>query len=256
MSQEEEEAGAGIPEWVVTFGDMMSLLLTFFIMLVSLSEVKEEEKYQALVESMRKQFGYSTSQASLIPGEMHPRNSAIEKVAAMGRAKRQNLMRGGDKVQAPTGEHPRVQIVRPGSKTAIGTVIYFREGNTELTDSHKEVLNDQVKVIQGKPQKIEIRGHTSRRPVTPDAKKRDHWDLAYERCYNTMRYLVDVMKIDERRVRLAPAGSNEPVHIGTDQTRMSENPRVEIYLLDEVVSDLAGTNEERKRRFFDGPVTP
>ncbi|MCA9240906.1 MAG: flagellar motor protein MotB, partial [Planctomycetales bacterium] len=32
----EEEPPPGIPEWVVTFGDMMSLLLTFFIMLVSM----------------------------------------------------------------------------------------------------------------------------------------------------------------------------------------------------------------------------
>ena len=45
---EEEDSGGGIPEWVVTFGDMMSLLLTFFIMLVSLSEIKQEEKFQAI----------------------------------------------------------------------------------------------------------------------------------------------------------------------------------------------------------------
>ena len=43
---QEDDGGGGIPEWVVTFGDMMSLLLTFFIMLVSLSEIKEEQKYQ------------------------------------------------------------------------------------------------------------------------------------------------------------------------------------------------------------------
>ena len=35
----QEDPPAGVPEWLVTFGDMMSLLLTFFIMLVSLSEV-------------------------------------------------------------------------------------------------------------------------------------------------------------------------------------------------------------------------
>ena len=52
----EEEPEAGIPEWVVTFGDMMSLLLTFFIMLVSMSEIKEEERFQALVQSMRRQL--------------------------------------------------------------------------------------------------------------------------------------------------------------------------------------------------------
>ncbi len=56
MNDEPDEIG--IPEWVVTFGDMMSLLLTFFIMLVSLSEIKEEETYQALVNSVQEQFGY------------------------------------------------------------------------------------------------------------------------------------------------------------------------------------------------------
>ena len=45
----EEQEGPGIPEWVVTFGDMMSLLLTFFIMLLSMSEMKQEERYQAMV---------------------------------------------------------------------------------------------------------------------------------------------------------------------------------------------------------------
>jgi chemotaxis protein MotB len=40
MDDEPDEIS--IPEWVVTFGDMMSLLLTFFILLVSISEIKEE----------------------------------------------------------------------------------------------------------------------------------------------------------------------------------------------------------------------
>jgi len=56
MDDEPEEIG--IPEWVVTFGDMMSLLLTFFIMLVSLSEIKEEEQYQAMTDSIQESFGY------------------------------------------------------------------------------------------------------------------------------------------------------------------------------------------------------
>ena len=42
MAEPEEEQG-GVPEWVVTYGDMMSLLLTFFIMLVSMSELKMKD---------------------------------------------------------------------------------------------------------------------------------------------------------------------------------------------------------------------
>ncbi|MBC8354147.1 MAG: OmpA family protein [Planctomycetes bacterium] len=254
MAAEEEEE-MGIPEWVVTFGDMMSLLLTFFIMLVSLSEMKEEEKYQALVESMKQQFGYSKAQSSLIPGDLRPRNSALSKTATMGRAKRLDTMQGGDKVQAPVGERPRVVIVRPGTKTGIGTVIYFDEGSAELTTEHDRVLSQQGDVMQGKSQKIEVRGHTSHKPVSPGSGFKDNWGLAYQRSRNVMQYLVQELNIDARRIRMSVAGPHEPAHIGTDNEKLKQNPRVEVYMLDEVISDSVGTKEEQQERFDPGPQT-
>ncbi|MEQ8837538.1 MAG: flagellar motor protein MotB, partial [Lacipirellulaceae bacterium] len=91
----EEEPEPGIPEWVVTFGDMMSLLLTFFIMLVSMSEIKEDEQYQAMVESIREQFGHDMSQASLAPGEIRPRTAQNPSLSEMGRAKKKDTKSGG-----------------------------------------------------------------------------------------------------------------------------------------------------------------
>ena len=117
----EPEESFGTPEWVVTFGDMMSLLLTFFIMLISLSEVKQEEKFQALVESFHRQFGHDSTISSTIPGNFKPRNSPLAKLATMGRARRFNIMKGGVKTPAPVGDHPTVRIVHPGSRTASGT---------------------------------------------------------------------------------------------------------------------------------------
>lgn len=248
----EEDEGIGIPEWVVTFGDMMSLLLTFFIMLVSLSEMKEEEKYQALVESMKEQFGYAQSQASLIPGDLRPRNSALSKTATMGRAKKLDSKRGGDKVQAPTGDHPRVVIVRPGTKTGIGTVVYFEEDTAELTDDHRLVLSQQGSVMEGKSQKIEVRGHTSHKPVETASGFQDNWDLAFQRSRNVMQYLIQDLGIDARRIRMSVAGPHEPAHIGTDEKKLRLNPRVEVYMLDEVISDWVGTKEEQQERFTPG----
>lgn len=246
----------GVPEWVVTFGDMMSLLLTFFIMLVSLSEVKQEEKYQALVESMKQQFGYAKAQESLIPGDLRPRNSALSKTATMGRAKRLDTMQGGDKVQAPVGDHPRVVIVRPGTKTGIGTVIYFAEGTADLTDEQRAVLSQQADVMQGKSQKIEVRGHTSHKPVASGSGLRDNWDLAYQRSRNVMQYLIEDLNIDARRIRMSVAGPYEPAHIGTDEKKLRQNPRVELYMLDEVISDTVGTQEEQQERFTPIPPAP
>jgi len=247
MLQEEEEQ-AGIPEWVVTFGDMMSLLLTFFIMLVSLSEIKEEQLYQAMTEALRRRFGHETSVVSMMPGEAKPRNSQLAKLASMGRARRANTMNGGDKVKAPVGEHPRVANIRKAEHATRGGAVTFREGFAELTEEHKLILQRTAQEIGGKPQKIEIRGHTSTKPLPPESPFKSHWDLAYARSNNVRQFLVK-LGINPRRIRVAVAADNEPKHIGHDPLLLEENPRVEIFMLNELTEDLKGTAEEKQERF-------
>ena len=163
MNDEPEEIG--IPEWVVTFGDMMSLLLTFFIMLVSLSEIKDDETYQKLVDSVQREFGYSRSADSLSPGKKRPRKTEFTPLATTGRAKRKDTTRGGVPVKAPAGEEPRVRIVRPGQLTAVGSVIFFQIGKATLSPTARTEIKQLADKLRGKPQKIEIRGHVS--PAKP-----------------------------------------------------------------------------------------
>ena len=140
MSDPNQDQPAALPEWVVTFGDMMSLLLTFFIMLVSLSEIKQQEKYQALVESFRRQFGHDTASNSMAPGHQKPRNSQIAKLASQGRAMRSDTMNGGDRVESARGENPRVRSLRPGQRTAVGALVYFAEDRTTPTNEDRAEL--------------------------------------------------------------------------------------------------------------------
>lgn len=249
----EENSGGGVPEWVVTFGDMMSLLLTFFIMLVSMSEVKQEEKFQAMVESMRRQFGYDAVMHSPVPGHARPRNAKLASLATIGRAQRLNLMKGGDKTNAPTGDHPRVRIVRPGSRTAIGTVLTFPEDAIALSQTQERDLQLLAGEIGGKPQKIEIRGHTTSSPLPADAPYRDHWDMAYRRAKAVSDYLTEHLKIAPQRIRIAVAGPYEPYTLEPNVEEQRKNARVEVYLLDEVVDDLNGTPEERSDLFRPAP---
>ncbi len=229
----EEEPEAGIPEWVVTFGDMMSLLLTFFIMLVSLSEIKEKDMYQAMVESMRRQFGHDTSTASLSPGRHTPRTAELAKLASQGRSQRSHLMKGGDKVKAPEGENPRVRIIRPGSQVNTGTVVYFPEFEAGLTEQARRDLQTEAVEIGGKPQVIEIRGHASQRPLPFDSVFRDAHDLAYARARAVKEFLIS-LGIASDRMRLSVAADQEPIYHGADAVKLQRNARVEVFLLDEL----------------------
>lgn len=240
----EEEPEPGIPEWVVTFGDMMSLLLTFFIMLVSMSELKQEERFMAMVESMRNQFGHDASPASLVPGDARPRNARLQDhVHAMGRSKREHTEEGGSDTDSVIGENEKVQIVRPGDDTTSGGVIYFEEDAVELSEENKRALFRIIKQITGKPQKVEIRGHTSRRPVDRESGYNDHMDLGYARSKSTRDFLI-AQGIDPSRIRCTAAGANEPLYDGVDPERLKRNSRVQILMWDERVKDLEGGDAE------------
>jgi chemotaxis protein MotB len=236
----EEEPEPGIPEWVVTFGDMMSLLLTFFIMLVSMSEMKQEEKFQAVAEAIREQLGYSMSPDSLIPGDFRPRNSLNEWNSSTGRAKRKDLKNGGQEDKSVTGEHEKVQIVRPGEDSSVGGVVFFAEHVTELTEDNRRDLQRIIEQIQGKPQKIEVRGHASRRPLNHNSEFRDAWEISGARARNTMEFLIE-QGLDRSRMRLGNAGAEEPLYNGVNTELLKQNSRVQILMWDERVQDLNGS---------------
>ena len=113
------------------------------------------------------------------------------------------------------------------------------------------LLRQLAVTIEGKPQKIEIRGHTLRNPVTPTEQYQDNWDLAYARSRAVMQYLQDVVKIKPIRFRVSVAEANEPIHTGTDRAKLRQNARVEVYMLNEVVTDLIGTKMEKEQRYQD-----
>ena len=248
---EEEDEEMGIPEWVVTFGDMMSLLLTFFIMLVSMSEIKEEEKFQAIVESVKQHFGHDLSMDSITPGHQKVRSQAPTLQNTMGRAKKKDTHKGGVPTKAPHGEEERVRIVRPGRNTAIGTVIFFQSGETELSEKAKVALDREVEQLVGKPQKIEIRGHAGQE-LAEDPKAA--FQLGTIRAQAVFTYLQQQHDVHPSRMRVSSAGSYEPMHMSNSSEEMAKNQRVEVFLLEETVADVQGTPEERQQRIVTDSV--
>jgi chemotaxis protein MotB len=214
----EEEPAPGVPVWFVTFADMMSLLLTFFIMLVSMSELKQEAPYRTVVDSFRRQFGRDLT------------------LALTNRPTNTDLRTSGQVLERAVPNHIRMQVIRPGDDASVGGVIFFEELAYELTEQQKRDLQPIVEQIAGKPQRIEIRGHTGRQPVDPKSGVRDLWDLADRRCHSVRDFLVE-QGIEPHRIRLGNAEANEPLYNGADVDRLRQNSRVEILMWDERAED-------------------
>ena len=74
----------GAPEWIVTFADLMSLLVCFFVLIISFS-IQDKEKLQIVAGSMRDAFGVKTvmSKAGMIEIDGTPIRDYVKKMALM-----------------------------------------------------------------------------------------------------------------------------------------------------------------------------
>jgi chemotaxis protein MotB len=226
----EDEPPAGTPEWMVTYSDMMSLLLTFFILLVSLSEIKKNDRFQGIADSIQHHFGHESTRASSIPGESRPSNSELASLAVTSRTKRMSLL-GFAKDGSSQGPESAGRIIRPEERTTVGTTISFAEAAIELSEANQEALRAADTILQGK-QKIEIRATTASKPASRSETLEDSLDLAYERCRQTFAFLARELSIDPARIRITVAASNEPLVGLHNPQQLAEDNRVEVFLLE------------------------
>lgn len=82
----DDDPPPSVPEWTVTFGDLMALLLTFFVMLLSMSEFKNNSKFRNVAESMERRFGQSQASGEFV------RNPRTAEAVAAARSRRALLL--------------------------------------------------------------------------------------------------------------------------------------------------------------------
>ena len=196
----------GAPEWVLTYGDMMSLLLTFFIMLYAMSTI-DPIKVVTVAEQFNIQFGSST-QTIPVPGLQPPNNSNQRELKSTGRARRSQTFMGGNPVLSPQGDYAAVRTVRPNREKIIGGIVYFGLGLVELDDAAREDIRTIADQLRGSPYKIDVKGHTAGNE--PGMFASDLITLGSNRARNVRNELI-LHGVDGRLIRVTSVGPNEPV---------------------------------------------
>jgi chemotaxis protein MotB len=226
----------GLPEWIMSYADMITILMAFFVVMYSMAPTGEvTAKQEEVMKSLREQFGPKwTGMTALGPGPYVQLNSPLASLETAGSREKGNNKKGvGSKKLRPI-ENRQPASLRPGNQPSVGGTVYFDDDSTQVTPSQEKALSGAIREIGGKALRLEVRGHTSRRPPDDPQKYRDNWDLAYERARNVMDYLVK-SGIDPKRIRLAVAADNEPLNNRAHAAGHGTSARVEIYMLNELV---------------------
>lgn len=235
---------------MVTFGDMMSLLLCFFVILVSMSEIKEEERFEKVKESIKRAFGYRGGTGH-IPGMVPPNNTYDKQMQELIMRKWQ-LQIGKSTDEGIEGENPSVKTIRDGIEFTVGGKVAFEPGKAKLLDPAKKQLSDFASLLLGLNTKIKIQGHAARKPPAEYRGFDSLDDLSYARGREVKKYFVS-LGIKEARMTVEACGDNEPERSQAyDEKARADNRRVTIIVTESLIEDYQGEPVARTANILDG----
>jgi len=246
-----KKAAPGVPEWVVTYGDMMSLLLCFFILLAAFSELKRDHEYQRVITAVKEAFGFSGG-VGVMPTDDPPLRSMIQLMEQLAQKSRENTKVSESETRGVTGKQTRVTKVQEGMMFTIGGHLTFAPGSSELREEAKEELLRVARLLKGRRNKVSVRGHASSKILQAGSPHGDLFDLSYYRAKAIADFLATEGQLDRQVLVIEARGDTEPlVHRQYNPEAQTLNRRVEIIMTEVMVEDFnkdAGSSSEAAAR--------
>lgn len=226
--QRKQAPKAEIPEWVLTFGDMMSLLLCFFILLAAFSEIKKPREYREIIESINEAMGASGG-LGLARLREEVDNSMVSYKDS--RSKRDANERNTNENVNPSvpGRETKTTVVQEGARHSVGASVEFEPGSWQLSPRAQGMIRDQIAPkIRGLNYICPVVGHAW---GLEDKKSGLGFDeLAYKRAQAVKDFLVREGGVDPSILRVESAGASEPDDIGGSEGQGTpSNRRVQVF---------------------------
>ncbi len=261
MSTEVAEAGdAGLPAWVMTFADLMSLLMVFFVLLLSFSEM-DVAKFKELAGSVHEAFGVQTEidvrstprGTSLIAREFspgRPQPTAITTVRQFTIASNLNTLDVGvsDRVRELEERERQAReaaeslrqaleeaietgklLIRQENTSVIVQILErdsFASGEAAIEQGFLPTLSEIGELLVDIPGAITVSGHTDNIPIS-NSQYRSNWDLSAARAASVVFELLDA-GIDPARIMVSGHADTQPRAPNDTPENRALNRRIDI----------------------------
>jgi chemotaxis protein MotB len=228
--------------WLLTYADMITLLMLFFIILYAMSNI-DTAKYTQLAQALASVFngGEFTIFDQNTPGGVGvlPGVTSGQKVESRGAGKRQGT--GGQSMLQTQALSSLQNLVKSGRVRVIPTDrgfavsltsdLYFASASAQLGADAMPVLQEVSDFLAKIPNSVIVEGHTDN--VPPDAKKwASNWQLSGERAVSVLQALEDY-GVPSERMSATAYGDTRPVQSNDTPEGRSYNRRVDIVIVEQ-----------------------
>lgn len=241
LDDDDDNGGMEVDDsWMGTFSDLCLLLLTFFILLCSMSTI-EVIKFKSVFGSMREAFGGIQTEDLESGATRDSQEKAKQEEQAM-----QQFMRVREELleaQRRSYNEIRSFITTKGMEGEVSAVfdegiitlsvpasVLFARGEEELSPEAGPALQALLHVFMGeRDQNINIKGYTDNSPVPPGKRYKNNWELSALRAVNVLRWFVDA-GVPIVRLTATGMGDLNPLFPNDTPENQARNRRVEFSL--------------------------
>lgn len=265
-----EEEHENAERWLVSYADMITVLMALFIVLFAISQV-DQEKYIALRSSLAAGFSPTAEKMSVMDGTdgtmdgMTPQTdasvsqstasmvnadsglgdqaanpaSAENDPVAEAKAELAHFAETQSTMMAALEEHGLADAVtfrvseRGLVVSMIASDLYFGPESAVLTPAANDVVDTLAPTFASLDERLSIEGHANVLPTS--GVYTTNWELSADRAVKVLRRLVEVHHIPGERLDAVGYGDTRPLYTGDDPTSLAGNRRVDMV----VVSDIS-----------------
>lgn len=216
--------------WLLTYADLITLLLAFFIMMYVFSK-KDAQKYDEVASHLKTIFSGGTGLAGKGSVTAASPIDMPSKGASSGEIKRQlesELMDSNR--NKPGGENISVLSDERGIVIRVLDKAFFDEGKAELKDGAKGALDKIVPIIKSVDNHVRIEGHTDNVPINTNEFK-SNWELSVRRATEVVRYFVEKRGLPPDRISATGYAEYRPIVQNNSPKNKSLNRRIEIIVV-------------------------
>ena len=194
--KKQEQQDEGAPAWMLTYGDMVTQLLAFFIMLFAASTI-QQTRWSAMIGSLKASLGVLPRQLSAVSPLRLP-------VPKARRAPRE----GNIGIEGP---NITVTQVEQGRKITVASKVLFEEGRAELLAESRQPLLEAADMFRGTLNRLEVRGHAARNENLAGGRYADTMALSLARGRAVRDFLVEQGRLPETRIFVVGCSYYRPV---------------------------------------------
>lgn len=245
----EEQTPENHERWLITYSDLITLLLIYFVVLYSMSKL-DVDKYKNFTESLTSvlkgtAYVFENSGPSILEGlsgkNVRGTNTDIGGSTKNRQMTEQEMINDIQKqVLSLIKEHGiegKVMVVQEERGLSIMLKdVLFDTGSATLTPQAREVVHEIAKILEKVPNNtIRIEGHTDNVPIH-NKYFYSNWELSTARATSVLQEILKVSKVKPDRFSVVGYGEYKPIATNKTSEGRALNRRVNILILRTVYS--------------------